>query len=593
MPAPSDIASDGTLSWTGGMDTSRSPEEIAENQYSKACNVIIPSSLGGISCRFGFHCASLEYESRQTENIFRKGSIQGEGYFESNGRIYAIVVIDGYVLKLKKVGQKRYYVTNINFNDRNQQTSIAWVITIPNGCIVNNGIDYPIHITENSSRRTNPSEGEIGISRMGVYVQNRLFYVDQSGRRVLASDFLQPTKFTLEGTNIFGFICPDEDEEITAITKQKSILNYAEGGNLIWSSHKDIYSADVRGTRSDWANLQSRVGKTTETVPGFSSCSSNAFESFNSNVYFRSKQYGIANIKQSEYQFVNLDTVSDQAIEASYYLDNDTDWMLDKCYMRSCNNRLFTTVAPVVREDGSVYWNGLLSFHPAANYSNVGNIPRRFESVFTGVRPWCITVIKAASFRDEMLIYSYDNDGVNRLYIMDENTNYDVNEQGSVVEIEGFIETKSYNSKAPFLLKSAESRFYRLNSIDRSLNVAVYSRPEIQGEWVEMWRTKHLVCRTLIEDGVLIPQSHKPQTRSHVSMPEEKFSNCYALGKDYLSMQYRFEFKGPLNLESIILINKYKVFENTVAKQEQECYTIVYDFLPDYNYLINQQNGDN
>src|SRR5690606_908786 len=121
------------------------------------------------------------------------------------------------------------------------------------------GFDYPMIVTEDSVRRSNPDQGEIGIGRMGVYLQNRLFYVNQNATQILASDFAQPTKFTREFTNIFGFACPDSDEKITAIGKQKSILGGVEGGNLIWSSDRDIYSVDVRGTRSEWADLGSSI----------------------------------------------------------------------------------------------------------------------------------------------------------------------------------------------------------------------------------------------------------------------------------------------------------------------------------------------
>lgn len=583
---PSELLSDGTVSWIGGMDTSRNPTEISQTQYQKGSNVIIPSSLGGIKVRFGLHCCHLEYDDEFTKEIYRNGNVQGAGSFSVNDRIYLICLVDGYVLKFTKTAGKRYFVENLNCNNQNTASRCnGWVITIPNGCIVNNGFDLPIIVTQDGARRSKPENNEIGIGQMGVYVQHRLFYVDQSGRRILASDFNQPTKFTLEDTNIFGFMCPDQDETIVAITKQKSILGTVDGGNLIWSSNRDIYSADIRGTRSDWANTGSRVGKVTETIPGVSAVSSYSFEPFNTNIYFRNQQFGMADVKQSEYQFTNLDVMNSQAIEASYYFDNDTDWMLDRCWTKSCNKRLFTTVAPERNDEGYVFWNGLLSFHPSALYSNQQAAPRRFESVFTGVRPWCLTVINQDNKRDTLMIHSFDKDGVTRLYEMDEDSDYDTNESGHIVEIEGFIETRAYNFGSPYLLKSSQFRSYKLNPIERTTNVEVLCRPEPQGEWVSIFSVEHCVIRNKINNNLFEPTNHKPQTRSFVNMPSEKFSQCHNLGMKFFIIQYRFEFKGPINLDSFVVSATLSDHDKTI-KSEGECRSLIYTYRPDYGYTI-------
>jgi len=582
-----EVLSDGTISWLGGMDTSRSAADIGKNQYSKGCNVIIPESLGGIRVRYGLHCAHLTFEDRATKDIYQDGQVQAEGYFTVNNKTYLVCSVDGYILKFTKTAANSFYVENVNSNSRNNSiVSDGWIITLPEGCIVNNGVDYPIYVTETGSRRLDISQEEIGIGKMGVYLQHRLFYVDQSGRRILASDFMQPTKFTREDTNIFGFMCPDSDEVITAIGKQKIVLGTVEGGNLIWSSNKDIYSADVRGTRTEWANLSTRLGKTTETVPGISAASSHSFESFNTNLHFRSKQYGMLDIKQSGYQFTNLDVVNDQAIEASYYLSNDTDWMLDKCYTKACNKRLYTTVSPERTDDGYIYWNGILSYNPTMIYTDQQSLPRRFESVFTGVRPWCLTVVQDSAHRDVMYIHSHDKDEVNRLYVMDEQSNFDVDHNGLVVEIEGFIETKAYTLEQPLLLKTSERRFYRMNLLDRTTKIKLFTRPEVQGEWMETWNTSHLIGRAKVEDGLFVPESHKGQTRPFVNIPTEKFSPCYRLGNKFIAIQYRIEFTGPINLDSLVVLGNVAEHEKTITAIETETITLVYNYRPDYAYSI-------
>jgi hypothetical protein len=572
-----ELVSDGTTKWIGGMDTSRSPADINPSQYSKACNVIIPNSLGGVGVRFGLHCCKLSFDTKQTKEAYRTGRIQGEGYFLVDGKVYIICVVDGLILRFTRTSNVTFSVEALNrqsLNDVNAKS--IWVSQIPGGCIVNDGISNPFHVTATSAVRTNPSNGGIGPGKMGVYVQFRFFYVDADGKRILASDFMQPTKNTLEDTNIFGFMCPDDTEYITAIAKQKSITGTVEGGNLIWSSNKDIYSADVRGTRSEWANLGSAVGKVSETVPGFSAASPYSFEVFNTNIYFRSSKIGIADMKQSEYQFVNLDAVGNQSSEADYYLDSDDTSMLKYCYSRACNKRMFTTVSPKAKGD-RVIWNGILSFNPATIYSGGDNTPRRFESVFTGVQPWCMTSITSDD-RDALYIHSHDIDGINRMYFMNESSNHDIDEHGVVREIEGFIETRAYSFDAPLLLKNPDRRFYRLNLTDRTITMNVFARPEVQGEWAEVSSLTHLICR----DG----ENSRGQTRPFVMLPEAKFSPCYEFGRKFSVLQYRIEFVGPLNLDSIITVATVSNNDLTISQPETCCIILTYEMRPDYGYSI-------
>lgn len=584
---PQELLTDGTVSWVGGMDTSRHPSDIAEIQYSKACNVIIPSSLGGICSRFGIHCIQLKFENEQTRSIYEHGEVQCEGWFEKNNIMHLVALVSGSVLLFLPVSSGVYEVTNLTKARANiQKSGPAWCSRVPGGCIINNGFDLPIFINGSTAKRLHEKKGELGIGRMGIYMHHRFFYVDQSGTQIYASDFMQPTKFTLEGTNIFGFMCPDAGETITAIGKQKTITGTVEGGGLVWSSSRDIYSVDVRGTRSEWANQGSRVGKVGETVPGFSACSPYSFESFNTNLYFRTQQFGVVDLRQAEYQFANFDTLSGQSIEASYYLENDTEWMLNQCYTRACNGRLFTTVAPELHESGGVYWNGILSMHPSAMQSNQGNIPRRFESVFTGVRPWCLTVTHPYASKDRLFIHSHDKDGINRLYMMDELSRYDVDHSGAIKPIEGFIETRAYSFRSSMSLKQTEKRFYSLGEMPDSVNIKLFSRPEGQGEWFHQWNENHLICRSEVKDNVFTPVVSYPQSRSLVSFSSENFTRCYSFSDKFFAVQYRIEFTGPIKLDSIAILATQKPVDVTTYSKETTCKTLTYEYRPDFNYSI-------
>jgi hypothetical protein len=278
--------------------------------------------------------------------------------------------------------------------------------------------------------------------------------------------------------------------------------------------------------------------------------------------------------------------MNQQAIEASYYLDNDTDWMLHRCYTRACNNRLFTTVAPQLDATGAIFWTGILSYNPAARYSNEIGDPRRYESVFTGVRPWCLTVLQDNDHRDRLYIHSHDEDGVNRLYAIDEDSDYDINHRGEVIEVKGFIETRAYYFENPYIMKSIDRRFYRIKKMNRTINIKFFSRAEVFGEWNEMSNKTHLTCRTKLDDnGVFVPTTSHPQSRAYVMLPSEKLGNCYP-GKNVTLIQYRIEFTGPMSLEFVAMSATQQAYESTVSKDETICSIASYEQRKDYYYSI-------
>lgn len=575
--------SDGNATWAGGMDTSLLPSSVPDGKYAKAINLIHPET-GGLSVRFGFQHCYIIFDNQQEREIYETGHIQGEGYFVSEGKYILIVVVSGYVFRLLETTYTTYKATIININDPNSRSiTKAWVSRVPNGCIINNGFDFPLYVTENTQRRTDPSNGEIGIGMMGQYVQKIFFYVDQSGRQIIPSDFNQPLKRTdYQLSGIVGFFAPDEDEIITAIGKQKTILGNVEGGNLIFSTNRDIYSVDVRGPRSQWANVGSSIGKVSETIPSISACSSYSFETFNANIYFRSACDGIANIRQSEYQFTNLDVASNQAIEANYFLDNDTDWMLHCCYSRKFNQRLLTTVAPARTENGYIYWNGILSFNPVQMRGDSGN-PSRYESVFTGVRPWCLTSVARDNKKDILFVHSYDLDGKNRMYMMDGLQNYDVNHRGKRTEIKGYLETRAYGFGSPTTAKTAESRVLNLSPMDRSVSLNAFARSEINSEWIHFYRNKFLIAR---RDG------DKPQPLNSHAQPRqvvlatEKAGNCFRGDSFYI--QYRFEFEGPIQFDWFVVESVIGSINLSVTEVETVERLNVYEYRPDYSYFVSQ-----
>lgn len=590
--ANSDPLSDGNVTWAGGMDTSRSPVEIGDAQYSRAANVVIPRSLGGIRVRPGFVHQHLQFTSQEGENIFRTGELQAEGWFNVGINVYLVAVVNGVVFRMSRVTASVWRAEDININDRNSEgIRNAWVSRIPDGVIVNNGYDMPLIVKARTVRRSKGlSEGEIGPGRMGVYVQNRFFYVNATGTGIRFSNFLNPTGETESAlAGVDRFIPPENGDQITAIGKQKVMLDYVTGGALIFSTRINIYSVDVRGDIPSWRLLNTRVGKVTETVESMAASSAYSFESFGSNLYFRNFAFGICDLRQSQYQFNQFDTTIHQSVEAAYWLDNDTEHMLDRCYTRAWQSRLMTTVTPEQDETGRVFWNGILCYHPDATYSDRQAAPRRFESVFTGLRVTAMSAVKISRKRDSLFVYSWDKDGQNRLYMLDEKMDHDINHRGKSVEIEGWIEFRALNFKSPVTLKDSQAIFYHTKELPRDIHLKFFARNQTAGRWTEYAKIDHLIEWVNIEKGIFKPVPLKPQVRGPVNLEIEDLSKCSAMGRSYIHIQDRVEFTGAIHFENFIRIANPKAFDRTATKTETKRTRLEFTYRPDYTYYLSEK----
>ena len=590
------VQRDGNLDFSGGMDTSRRPSLLFDSQYSRACNLIIPRHSNRIRTRFGFHHQKLYGRDIDIHIYNSAKNIQGTGYYTIGRVAVQVKVIDGYVFEFRKYTEGSFRIKILNKGDRNNpRRGKAWVTRIPNGAIINDGESLPIIIQDGVARRSDPSNNEIGVGRMGIYVQNRFFYVTDTKNFIRQSDFNNP--FSIQNAidiNIHGFLTPESYETITAIGVQKASLNYIEGGVLSFSTSSDTYTVDVRGDAQSWELQNTAVGKVQETMPGIGAVSAYSYESFNSNLWFRTADFGLMNLKRSQYQFVNDDDYSSQSLEAEYWFSRDSRVLLDKCNTKQFRDRLLTTVAPEINEHGFTFWNGIISMNPDPNYGD-NKLPRRFESLMTGVRPWSLTSIQ--SYDNEFYIDSYDEDGVTRLYKIEEDSGYDLNHLGNKVEIESWIETRGYFHKEPLEIKKADRRYYSIYGIKRNINLKFYSRKEEEGPFIFYGEMDHKVKESPVQEkknGDLIfnPVSLRPQSRKKINLPKEDDSNACSNPSvteqnGYYIIQDRIEIKGECELgEFIREATKIKANLNTQCNTEKEEKTFVFEEKKDYTYSI-------
>jgi len=562
---------DGNQSWEGGMDMSRHPTFIGDNQYRLGCNVHLPRSGGGISSRHGIHHVSINFIDECHRKIFQTGVFQAEGYFFDGDSEFLVVAISGWVFRLSETFSGSFDAVCVNELDQcHPEVSQGFFTRVPRGCVYNDGTTIPLIVTAGESRRSKPEIGEITSGLFGVYVQNRFFYVTPDRKEIKYSNFQNPYSITESiNANLPSFVAPEDQDIITAVGAQKQMLQYAEGGTLIFSTTSNIYSVDIRGAAEDWEESSTRIGKVQESVRGVSAVSANSFASFNTNMYFRTREHGICDLRQSQYQFQQSDDFTSQSIEIDALLENDTSWMLGKATTRTFNGRVYTTVAPEFDGSGNIFWNGMVAYHPDPMYSGMQKLSRRFEGIVTGVRPWGITAINGSRNKvDRLFIWSYDIDGVTRLYQMKKDSFVDVNHLGRTIRVRGFIETRGYNHKRPMELKNPVLRGYSLRDVGTNLLISLLSKTEDQGVFQPSWSGQHLV-ETYKNNDDFSPVTGQKQQRPYRIIPNEKGSTDGGSkqGRYYYRCD-RIEFAGDLTLDSYFKLATLEMPDKSVSRDE-------------------------
>jgi hypothetical protein len=589
--------SDGSISFIGGMDASKPPYLLEQGYYHRGCNLSVSHSSGKLTQRHGWQHIDLIGDEEAICLYRCAKNYQAEGWYKSGSDIIMLRMVDGWLLQFKRVTNTTMRVSLLNKEDRrNPNLSKAWIATVPKGAIVNDGEGRPFVVSLDSIRRTNPANDEIGVGRMGVYVQNRFFYVDPSGKYIFVSDFRNPSSvLNAKLANIQGFILPEDQGEISAIGVRKQALNYVDGGVLAFSTPNNTYSVDVRGDIQNWEVANTGLGKVQESLPGIGAISSYSYESFSSDLYFRSLDQGINNIGYLESQFGSGISYTSQSTEILCWLDRDTKRLLSKCYTRKFGHRLLTTVAPTINKHGYVYWEGLVSTRPSPIYNGQRG-PDVYEGLWTGVRPWGMTSYQDALVGIELFVDSYDADGVTRMYQLTDKLDHDVDRRGNKVEIKSWLETKSFNFGDFPTPKKIENRSYTISDIPRTLRVKAHSRKESFGPWVEFSDKQHLVSRINLKANkfglktVLDPVSSSPQQRMNVSLATEQESKDVVFsgmgGGSCYSRQYRLEFTGAFSLENFLVQGSADTKSMSATVPEKEEKIIGQKPLLDYSYLI-------
>lgn len=546
------LKSDGIADFSGGMDSNSSPSLLRDNQYFCSVNMQMRVGKRGLSTRSGYREVKLNFQSKKHEDFYRSSVIQGCGSYLYGNRIIQMVSCSGFIFELAEINKWEYDVTYIGMkNDKEKR--VAYFSNVPDGLIVGDGESASIYAQKRSYRRT--KKNELGSCLGGVFTQSRFFYVKPNRKEVGISSFNNPVSLEEPRlANLTSFSIPDGNY-ISAVGEQRFLDRNSNGGSLVISSVKNIYSVDVSGPISSWGKSQDGVGTISGSIFDIGAQSQNSFISLNGNVYFRSRNLGIVSLQYLQFIFNNQDILESQSYGGDLFFNNDDKSLLDSCYTVRYKNKLYTTVSPEMNGHG-VFWNGVLVSKPQQK----GIIT--YESLYTGIRPWCICQ-PDDQYGDEFLYFhSHDYDGVNRMYILDESSDVDCVIGKKSKEIESKFFTRMMSFDSGFSLKKQAAQAYSISGMPRDVSVSIFTRHTEGSSFKKIFETKHMTDKCSVDkSGVFVNENLSFGDRPFVSFSDSSGS--------FIFKQDLVKILGSCNLESLLRECSLTQLDSTIHSQEK------------------------
>ncbi len=547
------LASDGIADFSGGMDSNTSPSLLRKNQYFCSVNMQMRVGKRGMSTRSGFREVKLNFSTKKQENFYRSSVIQGCGYYLYGNMLVHVISCSGRIFELREVNKWEYDVVYTGIRN-NESIRNVYMPNVPDGLIINDGESAPIYVQKLFYRRS--KRDEIGAGLGGIFTQNRFFWVKPNGKEVGVSSFNNPMSVE-EPTlaNLTGFSIPDNNF-ISAIGEQRFIDRNSQGGSLVISSIKNIYSVDVRGPISSWGKSQDGVGVVSGDIYDIGAQSQNSFVSLNGNVYFRSRTLGLVSLQYLQFIFNNQDILESQSYGGDLFFNNDDKFLLDSCYTVKYKNKLYTTVSPDMHSTG-VFWNGMLVCKPQQK----GIIT--YESLYTGIRPWCICQPDDVYGEEFLYFHSFDYDGVNRMYILDDNADMDhvIGQKPKEIESKLFTRMMSFDNGFSFKKQSAQA--YSISGMSRDVDVSIFTRHSEDSSFKPIFHTMHKTNKCSVDEkGIFVNEN--------LSMGDRPFVPFADSSGPFIFKQDLVKIRGACNIESLLRECYYSQIDKTIHTQEHK-----------------------
>lgn len=412
----------------------------------------------------------------------------------------------------------------------------GWSVQAENYWIYQNNRSLPVIFNGASMRRADIRKKEVPVGNVMEYGMGRLAVAlpDRTSFRMgdlvggpsgtLTLNFLDALlRFTendivTEGgdfvARIFG--APSRSGPIRAIRYTANLDTSLGQGPMMVFTTNTVFSVQAPFDRTLWATLNSPIQTVAAVEYGASAQDSTIL--FNSDVYYRSPD-GIRSLIQARRSFLTPGNTP-ISTEVSRVLMKDDGWLLEYGSSVVFDNRLLTTVSPVITEYG-VYHRGLVVMD-AHLLSAMGNkLPAVWEGIWSGLN--ILKIVKGSvNGIEHCWIFALNADNELELWelLPSSSSQRGDNNGATTLRVARAMELRSEDFGAPFDLKRLDGGVMFLDQVEGTVDISLQYREDAQSCW-RNWHSFQ-VCSTMTTCSpaeCTIPGNLQSQSKSKIRIP--------------------------------------------------------------------------
>lgn len=489
-----------------GQDTDTDASALAPNTAARAVNRVFRGGRNTtrppfVHIPFLFELDfDLEGDARAYEDILRYGNFQGWMPYKKKkpGREDGIVVsIAGHIFFLTLVNEK--WLVRFITDGNDARLLNTWFVQAEEWVYIQNGKDRPIFwngLFPSTARRSDPALYEMPVGTIMAYIHGRVF-LSNAFDQVAASDIVygggltkseSTQKFTenLYWTEGGYFGMPTDLGEITGmIVVPRQDYNLNGQGELVILAENGASAIEASIPRLAWKSTRVQ----TMTLSGRGNVASESLITVNNDIWFRSDDglTSYQNLRSEQKRQLSFGKVSRHV---NRWFDSDTLWLQRFASAIYFNNRVLCTVSPFLgqpRTDGHGshrYHRGIVSLDLDQASDVSGDSAFNWDGLWTGIRPCGLVKLGSRAFA-----FSYDSDGVNRVYEIKRSGLYDECE-GHPVQTKWFYLTKRFDWRNTgrtndFEVKKFVGGEFWVSEVRDRIQVGMDYRPDNTPCWIE------------------------------------------------------------------------------------------------------------
>lgn len=541
--ADENIISDGNVTFIGGQDASRDPDQVPPEAFFAGVNVT--TKKGVLGPRDGFGSIDLVIpdggitlptkQVRSYRDIFSSGRFQALIPYIIGVENFIIVVVSG-VMYLINESTFEVQILELPDNDTLNESSprLNWS-EAGNYYVIFDFPNFPVIIEGTTARRADPDKDEVPVSVLGAYNQNRLF-IGNAGNDYTAGDptgslatpdapitffeVLEPsTGFTGQ---VFQLPTGKVSTQISAMGFLQMVDTSTGMGPLIIGTRDSVFSAQSQLPRTAWTSNQFA----SKIIANSGIAGPRAQVNVGSDLFFLSSDCQMRSLSMSRQEQLKW-----ARVPMSREVEN---WLVSKPELSQYsalgyyNNRIYVTANPYRVEARDLAGNTITDYAfggfvvlELENISSLGTENRpTWAGLWTGIRP-----MDMCNSGGRFFIMSKDPSFQNKLYEITPGVTYDMN-RGIKRLIKSRVYTREYSFNNAYQDKEIQSLDIEPGDLRGDFKIDISFKPS-HGEYFIPWKTfKHYVPYEICEMPDLEVNGLEPQQLGSINIGFDDTDAC-------------------------------------------------------------------